>query len=52
MKRLQAATLAAAPGDSLSWALLAAELGAVGLLFSSDLVPAVLVRFLQLFLRF
>ena len=36
----------------LAWALLAAEVGAVFVLFSSGLVPAVVIRSLQVFLRF
>jgi hypothetical protein len=36
----------------LAWALLAAEVGAVFVLFSSDLVPAAVIRSLQVFLRF
>ncbi|HKA37797.1 MAG TPA: hypothetical protein VKH43_13320 [Thermoanaerobaculia bacterium] len=35
-----------------AWALLAAEVGAAFVLFSSDLVPSVVIRSLQVFLRF
>jgi len=51
-KRAQAATLQAASIGVLPWALLVAEFGAALALFSSDLVPTVLVRSLQIFLRF
>ena len=36
----------------LAWVLLAAEAGAAFALLSSDLVPAAVVRTLQVFLRF
>ena len=36
----------------LAWILLAAEAGAAFALLSSDLVPAVVLRTLQVFLRF
>jgi hypothetical protein len=52
MKKVQALTLEAAPVSTLAWALLLAETAAALLLFSSDRVPAFLVRSLQLFLRF
>jgi hypothetical protein len=42
-----------APGiRSFAWALLAAEVGAVFVLFSTGLVPSVVIRSLQVFLRF
>ncbi|HKF45485.1 MAG TPA: hypothetical protein VKG01_20505 [Thermoanaerobaculia bacterium] len=65
MKRTQAATFESASARisaaarrersetrGLAWALLAAEIGAVFALFSSGLVPATVVRALQVFLRF
>ena len=65
MKSVQAATLQSVPArDSalsrreragvrhLAWALLAAEVGATFVLFSSGLVPAVVIRSFQVFLRF
>jgi len=52
MKRVQAITLDFPQAPSLAWSLLFAEIVAAVLLFSSGQVPAVLVRSLQLFLRF
>lgn len=52
MKRVQALTLEIPQAPSLAWSLLLAEIVAAVLLFSSGRVPAVLVRSLQLFLRF
>jgi hypothetical protein len=52
MKRAEVAALDTASTAALPWALLVAEFGAVVALFSFDLVPAVLVRSLQFFLRF
>lgn len=52
MKRAQAATLETPATGILPWALLVAEMGALLALFSSDLVPSVIVRSLQVFLRF
>jgi hypothetical protein len=52
MKRAPAITLETPSTGALPWALLVAELGALLALFSSDLVPSVLVRSLQVFLRF
>jgi hypothetical protein len=52
MKRAQALTFEAAPATALSWALLVAEACAALLLLSSGRIPDVLVRSLQLFLRF
>ena len=53
MKKTQAATLELAQAAPLlSWALLLAELAATALLFSAGRVPDLLVRSLQLFLRF
>ena len=46
------ASLEKAGFRGFAWALLAAELGAAFVLFSSDLVPAVVIRSLQVFLRF
>jgi len=37
---------------SFAWVLLAAEVGAAFVLFSSGLVPSVVIRSLQVFLRF
>ena len=52
MKRVQALTLELSQAPSCpGWPLLA-EIAAAVLLFSSGRVPAVLVRSLQLFLRF
>lgn len=52
MKKAQAATLEHAQAPFLPWALLLAELAAAALLFSAGRVPDLLVRSLQLFLRF
>jgi len=54
MKKEQAASLelAHAPQVPWPWALLVAELAAAFLLFSAGRMPALLVRSLQLFLRF
>ena len=65
MKRAQAATFETASTRisslsgrekagirSFAWALLAAEVGTAFVLFSSDLVPSVVIRSLQVFLRF
>jgi len=52
MKKAQALALEAAPLAALPWALLVAETGAALFLFSSGRMPAVLLRCLQLFLRF
>jgi hypothetical protein len=54
MKKEQAASLdlAQAPQLPWPWALLVAELAAAVLLFSAGRMPALLVRSLQLFLRF
>jgi len=52
MKKLQTLTLQAAPASAMAWALLFAETAATLALFSSDRVPALLVRCLQIFLRF
>ena len=65
MKRAQAVTLETASARvaalsrrertssrGLAWVLLAAEAGAAFALLSSDLVPAVVIRTLQVFLRF
>jgi hypothetical protein len=52
MKRVQVATLESAHAPFLPWALLLAELAATVLLFSAGRVPDLLVRSLQLFLRF
>lgn len=56
MKKVQAASasldLAQAPQLPWPWALLVAELAAAVLLFSAGQVPAILVRSLQIFLRF
>ena len=52
MKRSHAATLEAPATGVFPWALLVAEIGAALVFFSSDLVPALLVRSLQIFLRF
>jgi len=52
MKRAQAITLASPATGALPWALLVAEVGALLALFTSDLVPSVVVRSLQIFLRF
>ena len=56
MKKVQAATasleLAQAPQLPWPWALLVAELAAAVLLFSAGRMPALLVRSLQIFLRF
>ena len=52
MKKAQAATLELAQAPLLPWALLLAELTAAALLFSAGRVPDLLVRSLQLFLRF
>jgi len=52
MKRVQTLTLDLSQAFSLGWPLLFAEIAAAGLLFSSGRVPAVVVRALQLFLRF
>jgi hypothetical protein len=52
MKRVQALALDLPQAPSLAWSLLIAEVLAAVLLFSSGQVPAVLVRSLQLFLRF
>jgi hypothetical protein len=52
MKKAQAATLENAQAPLLPWALLLAELAATVLLFSAGRVPDLLVRSLQLFLRF
>jgi len=52
MKKAQVLILEAAPASALAWALLLAEAAAALLLFSFDRVPTVLVRSLQLFLRF
>ena len=51
-KRAAAITLEAPATSLLPWALLLAEMGAAFFLFSSGLVPAFLVRSLQVFLRF
>ena len=52
MKRTQVAALENASTAALPWALLVAEFGALVALFSFDLVPAVVIRSLQFFLRF
>ena len=54
MKKVQAASLdlAQAPRLPWPWALLLAELAAAVLLFSAGRMPALLVRSLQIFLRF
>jgi hypothetical protein len=54
MKKARAATatLELSQAPLLPWALLLAELVATVLLFSSGRVPDLLVRSLQLFLRF
>ena len=52
MKREQVATLETPSTGVLPWALLVAEMGTLLALFSSDLVPSVIVRSLQIFLRF
>jgi hypothetical protein len=52
MKRVQALTLDLSQALSPGWPLLFAEIAAAALLFSSGRVPAVVVRALQLFLRF
>jgi hypothetical protein len=54
MKKVQAAALdlAQAPHIPWPWALLVAELAAAALLFSAGRMPALLVRSLQIFLRF
>ena len=54
MKKAQAVSLelSHAQAPLLPWALLLAELAAAMFLFSSGRVPAILVRSLQLFLRF
>ena len=52
MKRVQSLALDLPQAPSLVWSLLIAEILAAALLFSSGQVPAVLVRSLQLFLRF
>jgi hypothetical protein len=54
MKKVQAASLdfAQAPQLPWPWALLVAELAAAVLLFSAGRMPALLVRSLQIFLRF
>ena len=56
MKKVQAATAALdlSPATQLpwAWALLVAELAAAVLLFSAGRMPALLVRSLQIFLRF
>jgi hypothetical protein len=54
MRKVQAVPLdlAQAPLLPWPWALLLAELAATVLLFSAGRMPALLVRSLQLFLRF
>jgi hypothetical protein len=52
MKQAQTATLEHTQAPLLPWALLLAELAAAALLFSAGRFPDVLVRSLQLFLRF
>jgi hypothetical protein len=54
MKKEHAASLdlAQAPQLPWPWALLVAELAAAVLLFSAGRMPALLVRSLQIFLRF
>ena len=52
MKKAQAVPFEVSQAPLLPWALLLAELAAAALLFASGRVPAVLVRSLQLFLRF
>lgn len=52
MKKAQAVPLELTQVPLLPWALLLAEMAAAVLLFSSGRVPDVLVRSLQLFLRF
>ena len=54
MKKVQAAALdfAQAPPLPWPWALLLAELAAAVFLFSAGRMPALLVRSLQIFLRF
>lgn len=52
MKKVQAVPLEIAQAPLLPWALLLAELTAAALLFSAGRMPALLVRSLQLFLRF
>jgi hypothetical protein len=52
MKRAQAGILETPATGVLPWALLVAEMGSLLALFSSDLVPLVIVRSLQIFLRF
>ena len=51
-KREAAITLEAPVTNLLPWVLLLAEMGTTVVLFASDLVPAFLVRSLQVFLRF
>ena len=52
MRKAQVVPFEASQAPLLPWALLLAELAAAILLFASGSVPAVLVRSLQLFLRF
>jgi hypothetical protein len=52
MKKAQAVALEPSQATLLPWALLLAEMAAAVLLFSSGRVPAILLRSLQLFLRF
>jgi hypothetical protein len=52
MRKAQAIPFEVVQAPLLPWALLLAELAAAALLFSAGQMPAVLVRSLQLFLRF
>ena len=52
MKKVQALPLEITQAPGLAWALLLAELAAAALLFSAGRMPDILVRSLQLFLRF
>ncbi len=52
MKRVQALAVELSQAPSLAWPLLLAEIAAAALLFSSNRVPEILVRSLQIFLRF
>jgi hypothetical protein len=52
MKKALAIGLEAIETPNLLWGLLAGELSLVLLLLGSDRLPAVLIRSLQLFLRF
>ena len=52
MRKALAIGLEAIEAPNLLWGLLAGELSLVLLLLGSDRLPAVLIRSLQLFLRF